>query len=217
MKTPPEDHDLIRWLDGEMSAADRGRFEARLAADPALKAEADMMQRLSADLRTHLPAEMPVPYGDFFNNQIQVRLAQDENQQLSPRATPKGWLGWVRLPWLAPVALAALVAVAGLMTLPKGGAPAGGGDTFVHSIYVPNAGVQASSYHSADARATVLMLDGLEEMPADRKIVGFNITHGEVDQAVAATTLFDTQGKAVAVMSKDARNQPVLLTSSISH
>lgn len=195
-----------------MSAAERERFEARLSADPALKAEADLMQRLSADLRAHLPAEMPVPYGDFFNNQIQVRLAQEENQQVRPQAAA-GWFSWLRLPWLAPAALAAIVAVAALTTLQKG-VPAGGSDTFVHSIYVPNSAVHASSYHSADAQATVLMLDGLEEMPADRKIVGFNITRAEMDQAVAATTLFDAEDKAVAVMSKDARNQPVLLTSS---
>lgn len=213
MKTPPEDHDLLRWLDGEMSAAERERFESRLSADPALKAEAELMQRLSADLRMHLPAELPVPYGDFFNNQIQLRLTQEENQQVRPQAAVKGWFSWVRLQWLTPAALAAVVALAALTAWQKG-APMAGSDTYVHSIYVPNSGVQARSFHSADAKATVLMLEGLEEMPADRKIVGFNITHSETDQSVAATTLFDAEDKAVAVISKDARSQPVLLTSS---
>lgn len=214
MKTPPEDHDLLRWLDGEMSAAERERFDARLAADPALKAEADMMQRLSADLRTHLPAEMPVPYGDFFNSQIQRRLTQEEDQAPVRAPASAGWLSWLRLQWLAPVGLAAVVIAAGLTTLKQDGVSVGGSDTYVHSIYVPNTAVHASTYHSADAKATVLMLDGLEEMPADRKIVGFNITRGEVDQDVAATTLFDAEDNAVAVISKDARSQPVLLTSS---
>lgn len=195
-----------------MSAAERERFDARLAADPALKAEAGMMQRLSADLRTHLPAELPVPYGDFFNSQIQRRLSQEQEQPAQVPAAA-GWLGWLRLQWLAPLGLAAVVIAAGLTTL-KQGAPAGGSDTYVHSIYVPNTAVHASTYHSMDAKATVLMLDGLEEMPADRKIVGFNITRGEMDEAVAATTLFDAEDNAVAVISKDARSQPVLLTSS---
>ena len=63
MKTPPEaeDHDLIRWLDGEMTPAERERFAARLEADAALKSEVEMMRRMSADLRAHLPLEMPVP------------------------------------------------------------------------------------------------------------------------------------------------------------
>jgi anti-sigma-K factor RskA len=212
MKTPTEDHDLLRWLDGEMSAAEKAAFESRLAADPALKAEAELMQRLSADLRTHLPAEMPVPYADFFNSQIQVRLAQDENQQLSAPAA-EGWFGWLRKPWLTPAFAAAAIAMAAL-TMWQNGAPSEGTDSLVNSIYVPNSAVKARSFHSDEAQATVLMLDGLEEMPADRKIVGFNIDRSEVDEAVAATTLFGTDGKAVAVMAKDARNQPLLLTST---
>ncbi len=212
MKTPTEDHDLLRWLDGEMSAAEKAAFEARLTADPALKAEAELMQRLSADLRTHLPAEMPVPYADFFNSQIQVRLSQDENQQLSAPAA-EGWFGWLRKPWLTPAFAAAAIAMAAL-TMWQNGAPSEGTNSLVNSIYVPNSAVQARAFHSDEAQATVLMLDGLEEMPADRKIVGFNIGRSEVDEAVAATTLFGADGKAVAVMAKDARNQPLLLTST---
>lgn len=212
MKTPPEDHDLLRWLDGEMSAAEKAAFESRLTTDPALKAEAEMMQHLSADLRAHLPAEMPVPYADFFNSQIQVRLAQEENQQLSAPAA-EDWFGWLRKPWLTPAFAAAAIAMAAL-TMWQNGAPSEGADSLVHSIYVPNSAVQARSFHSDEAQATVLMLDGLEEMPADRKIVGFNIGRSEVDEAVAATTLFGADGKAVAVMAKDARNQPLLLTST---
>ncbi len=212
MKTPTEDHDLLRWLDGEMSAAQKAAFDSRLASDPALKAEAELMQRLSADLRTHLPAEMPVPYADFFNSQIQVRLAQEENKQLSV-PTAEGWFGWLRKPWLTPAFAAAAIAMAAL-TMWQNGAPSEDADSLVNSIYVPNSAVQARSFHSDEARATVLMLDGLEEMPADRKIVGFNIDRSEVDEAVAATTLFGSDGKAVAVMAKDARNQPLLLTST---
>ena len=48
MKTPPEDHDLIRWLDGEMDVAERTAFERRLESDAALRAEAQELQRLSA-------------------------------------------------------------------------------------------------------------------------------------------------------------------------
>lgn len=211
MNTPPEDYELLRWLDGEMNEAETAAFEARLAADPALKAEADLMKRLSSDLRSHLPAEMPVPYADFFNSQIQVRLAQEENSQPAP-VVSEGWFGWLRLPWLTTAFAAAALALAGLAAWQNSTLESQ--DELVHSIYVPKAGVQARSFHSSDAQATVLVLDGLEDMPADRKIVGFNISHGEVDEAMAATTLFDDHGRAVAVMSKDARNQPLLLTTT---
>jgi hypothetical protein len=50
-------------------------------------------------------------------------------------------------------------------------------------------------------------------MPADRKIVGFHIERSESDQEVATTTLYGEQGQIVAVMAKDARNQPRLLSA----
>ncbi len=206
MKTPSEDHDLIRWLDGEMTDAERVSFSARLDADPALKAEVGMMQRMSTDLRSHLPAEMPVPYGDFFNSQIQIRLAQDE--PLIPEVRTS-WLDWFRLPTV--ITAAAAVIIAGFMIMQKGPAA---GDSVVHSIYVPNPSVQARTFHSKEAQATVLMLDGVEAMPADRKIVGYQIQRSETDQEVATTTLFGERGEVVLVVSKDAHNQPRLLSAT---
>lgn len=205
MKTPSEDHDLIRWLDGEMNEAERSRFTARLEADPSLKAEVEVMQRLSADLRAHLPDEMPVPYADFFNSQIQVRIAQEET--LSLPAAQRSWLDWFRLPTL--LTATAAIAIAGY-TIWQQSAPAG--NSFVHSIYAPNPAVKAHTFHSEAAQATVLMLDGVEEIPADRKIVGYHIERSETDQEIAATTLYGERGEVLLVVTKDARNQPRLLT-----
>jgi hypothetical protein len=208
MKTPSENHDLIRFLDGEMSDAECASFEARMAADPKLKSEVTMMQRMSADLRTHLPAEMPVPYADFFNSQIQVRIAQEEPVTLP--AASSSWFDWLRIPTLATAAAA--VAIGGFMILQKQEQPSN--NSVVHSIYVPNPSVQARSFHSDEAQATVLILDGVEAMPADRKIVGFHIERTESDQEVATTTLFGASGQILAVVSKDARNQPRLLSAN---
>ncbi|MCX6857766.1 MAG: hypothetical protein NTV80_23015 [Verrucomicrobia bacterium] len=207
MKTPSEDHDLIRFLDGEMSDAERASFQARMDADPMLKSEVQMMQRMSADLRTHLPAEMPVPYADFFNSQIQVRISQEEPITLP--AVRASWFDWIRIPTL--MTAAAAVAIGGFMVLQKQTTQTG--NSVVHSIYVPNPSVQARTFHSEDAQATVLILEGVEAMPADRKIVGFHIERSESDQEVATTTLYGAQGQIVAVMAKDARNQPRLLSA----
>ncbi|MCW0218557.1 MAG: hypothetical protein OJI67_09570 [Prosthecobacter sp.] len=213
MKTPPEDHDLIRWLDGEMNAAERERFTSRLDADPALKAEADLMQRLSTDLRANLPAEMPVPFGDFFNSQIQVRIAQEELSENAGSTKQASWLDWFRLPGFATIStVVAAVIVAGVMILQQPPTAA----SVVLSTYAPSQGVQVSSYHSTDAHATVLMLTGLEDVPADRKIVGYHIERSETDQAVAATTLYGERGEVVLVVAKDARNQPRLLAAANS-
>lgn len=209
MKTPSEDHDLIRFLDGAMSDAERASYEARMAADPMLKSEVEVMQRMSADLRAHLPAEMPVPYADFFNSQIQVRIAQEEPVAL-PTARAS-WFDWLRIPTL--MTAAAAVAIGGFMIV-QNQAPLANGNSVVHSIYVPNPSVQARSYHSDDAQATVLILEGVEAMPADRKIVGFHIERTETDQEVATTTLYGESGQVLAVVAKDARNQPHLLSAN---
>lgn len=211
MKTPSEDHDLIRWLDGEMNAAELASFTARLESDPALKSEAEMMQRMSSDLRSSLPAEMPVPFGDFFNSQIQMRIAKEEAAAPESRESRASWMDWFRLPGFATLAaVSAAVVIAAVMIIQQ--SPSG--DSYVLSTYAPNQKVQVNSYHSAEARATVLMLDGLEELPADRKIVGYHIERSETDQAVAATTLYGDRGEVVLVVSKDARNQPRLLAAA---
>ncbi len=206
MKTPSEDHDLIRWLDGEMNEIESSRFAARLESDPALKAEVAIMQRLSADIRTHLPAEMPVPYGDFFNSQVQVRLAQEET---SPLPTVRSsWMDWFRLPTL--LTATAAIAIAGYAIWQQ--ASPEDDNSLVHSIYAPNPEVKAHSFHSEAAQATVLMLDGVEEIPADRQIVGYHIKHSETDQEIAATTLYGERGEVLLVVTKDARNQPRLIS-----
>jgi len=206
MKTPPEDHDLIRWLDGEMNPAERTRFAARMDADPALKAEAEAMQRISTDLRAHLPVEMPLPYADFFNSQIQVRIAQEE--VLSHEPGHRTWLDWLRMPTL--VAATAAVAIAGMIIWQQGAQ----GGSVVLSTYAPDPAVQARSFHSEEAGATVLMLDGLEDMPADKKFVTFRIKHTENDHEAATTTLYGLHDEPLLVVAKDARNQPRLLAAT---
>lgn len=212
MKTPTEDHDLIRWLDGEMNSAEKALFSERLASDPELKAEAEFMQRMSADLRANLPAEMPVPFGDFFNSQIQMRISQEEPEADHVEAgTRASWLDWFRMPGFATTAaVTAAVVIGAVWILQQPSA----GVSLVLSTYAPNQSVQVSSYHSAEAEATILMLNGLEELPADRKIVGYHIERSETDQAVAATTLYGERGEVVLVVAKDARNQPRLIAAA---
>ncbi|HEY1084514.1 MAG TPA: hypothetical protein VGE29_19765 [Prosthecobacter sp.] len=211
MKTPPEDHDLIRWLDGEMNAAESERFAARLESDAELKAEAAQMQRLTADLRASLPREMPVPYGDFFNSQIQMRISQVEEPEPAVAGERRSWLDWFRLPGFATAgAVAAAAVVAAVMILQQ--SPTASSQ--VLSSYAPSQSVQVNAFHSSDAQATVLLLNGLEELPADRKIVGYHIERSETDAQVAATTLYGDTGEVVLVVTKDARNQPRLLAAA---
>jgi len=172
MKTPPEDTDLLRWLDDEMTPLERERFAARLSVEPALRREAEALQTLSRSLREHLPSEMAVPHADFFNSQIQVRLAR-ETPGTERRRGAGAWLAWFRLPRLAVAA--ALVLLTAVLVRPPAGS-----DSRVLATYTPDPGVHASTHFSEAAEATVLLLEGLEEMPAERPLVGFR--QGAADQ-----------------------------------
>lgn len=181
MKTPIEDHELTRWLDEELPPADRARFEARLESDISLKAEVDAFQKLRADLRACLPSDMPVPHADFFNSQIQVRIAQMETEETGSRAphgAAAGWFSWLRLPTFATAAAAVIAVTAAAVWIWNAESPKGDREdlaqitTSVENTYTPNPAVQIHSFHSNAADATVLMLDGLDEIPANMLLAG---------------------------------------------
>lgn len=212
MKPPSESHDLIRWLDGEITEAEHASFEERLKHDSVLAREARELRSLSQGIRAHLPAEMPVPHADFFNSQIQVRIAQMERTESRGRVgSAFSWLDWLRQPWLATAGVAAL-AVLGFFLLRTGDSESG--QSLILSSYTPNTQVHARTFHDDSAQATVLMLDGLDDVPADRKISGFNVHRSEMEPKLAATTLLDVKGSRLLMISRDAAGNPQFWTTT---
>ena len=209
MKTPPDENQIVRWLDGEMTATEKSAFEVYLASDPALRAELDSMCKLGETLRQNLPVERPLPHADFFNSQIQVRIANEEmdsKRGIRQEAGAAGWFSWFTMPKFA---FAAALLVLGLtMAFWQTGS---GMSTTVVSSYAPNPEVQARAFHSTEANATVIMLDGLASLPADRKIVGHHVHRTESDASVATTTLFSESGEILLVLAKGADSHPQMI------
>ncbi len=212
MKLPSEseEHDLIRWLDGEMTATERAAFEERLKQDPALAREAQQMRALSASLRTHLPAEMPVPHADYFNTQVEVRITQmalDEARAKQASFNFAGLLQWLRQPWFAAAGATALAVLGFVLLRPDSSSAT---ESTILSSYTPNIHVQARTYHDNAADATVLMLDGLDAVPAEKKVSGINIHRSETEPELASTTMYDAHGTAVLMISRDALGNPLI-------
>lgn len=209
MKQPSEEHDLIRWLDGEMSETERTAFEKSLEQDASLAKEARSMRALSDTLRAHLPAEIRVPHGDYFNTQIGVRITQMALDVARAKQAGTSWgsvLQWIRQPWFALAGATALAVLSFTMLNPSG---ADSTQSRILSSYTPNIHVQAHAYHDNNADATVLMLDGLDAVPAAKKVSGIRVHHSEVEPELAATTMFDDQGSALLQISRDALGNPV--------
>lgn len=210
MKHPSEEHDLIRWIDGEMNETERAAFEQRLKEDPVLTTEARQMRALSDSLRAHMPADMRVPHADYFNTQIGVRISQLALDDTKARQTGTNWSGvlqWLRQPWFALAGTAALAILGVILLRPDTGAAS---ESLILSSYTPNTHVQARTYHDNNADATVLMLDGLDAVPAERKISGINIQRSELEPELASTTMYNGQGNAVLMISRDALGNPLI-------
>lgn len=216
MKPPSEDHDLIRWLDGEMTAAECAAFEERLKQDPVLAKDAQELRALSAGIRAHLPASMDVPHADFFNSQIQVRIAQLETDDVrAKRLAPSAWASlffWLRQPWLTAAGAVALAILGFVMLRP--GVEGSASESSILSSYTPNSSVHARTFHDAGADATVLMLDGLDAIPAERKISGVHAVRSEWEPEVASTTLYDAHGASLLSISSDALGHPLIWSKS---
>lgn len=209
MKPTSDEELLARWLDGELNDAERASFEARLEAEPSLRAEAEAMKQISTAMQEGFQRQVEIPHADFFNSQIQERIEElrREEAKASPVSDvlPGGMFGWFAKKWIIAGAAALCLMIAALQLGQSGNA------TVVLSTYAPNNAIRANAYHSDDADATVLMLDGLAAVPADRKLVGFQVHRSETDQEVAMTTLFDHEGSVLLVLAKDARNQPRMI------
>ena len=210
MKPPSEEHDLIRWIDGEMNETERTAFEERLKQDPVLAKEARQMRELSTNIRAHLPAEMRVPHADYFNTQIEVRITQMALDEARAKQSSPGrgaMFQWLRQPWFALAGTAALAVLGFFLMNPATGDAS---ESMIISSYTPNTHVQARTYHDSAADATVLMLDGLDAVPAERKVSGINIQRSEVEPELASTTMFDSHGTPVLMISRDALGNPMI-------
>lgn len=205
MKTPDEQL-LARWLDGELSAEDTSRFEAMMAADPALREEAQAMRQIGLALRDHVSMEREVPHADFFNSQIQERItdiqrAEQRSHASAASTASGGWFSWLRMPW-AIAGVAAALALA--FVISRDDRPT----TQVLSFYTPNPEIQASAYRNDAADATVLLLEGLDSIPAEQNIAGINVHHSERQANEGVTTLLDQQGSVLLVMSPQGAQLP---------
>ena len=206
MNTNLEEQELTRWLDGEMTAAELASFEARLASDPALRLEAEAMRQLCADVKAYFPVVADVPHPDFFNNQVMERISELERADRRQESKRSPWFAWLTRPWLALAGAAAVLLIVGHFVFSDDMDPENA--TTLLNTYAPDNEIQTRTYHSKDANATILELDGLEEIPEDSNVVGFKASRSESIRNVAQAKAFSRGDKALAVLAMNDELTP---------
>lgn len=207
MKPMPDENQVARWLDEEMQPAEREAFASRLKDHESLKADLESLQKLRDALRTNIPAGREVPHADFFNAEIQTRISREPTHDTGARTRrvqAPGWRDWLRLPWLAATAAAVILGVLIWQTRTPGPA----NTSLILSSYVPNPGIHAQVIQLPDAGAVVLVLDGLAEIPADHKIVGFEDHQTRTDPQFATTSLYSRGGDVLVELGQDTGHPP---------
>lgn len=200
MKTPEPNERLHRFIDEAMNDAERVTFATEVEQNPALADEFAKLKLVSGMIRDHVAVERPVPNADFFNSQIQERIAAEQRatRRTQERRSGAAWLGWFFKPW----ALAGAAAVVALGIFGSRQLSPSLKTEIVHT-YTPDPSVRATSIYNSGADATVITLDGLAVMPDDHEITALRVHHSESDPELAATTFYDAAGNVLLVLNSD--------------
>ncbi len=179
MKTKPDDITLTRWMDGELDGEPLHRVEAWAQEHPELLAERDAIQAMNASIRTHVPDSIEPPYPDFFNQRILRAIEEDQMATTAPqdvknRAKSRGFWQWLSLPIAACAMALCFYLGTQVSDEPPSQNPPVVVTTPVHtpSVYTPDGAVQANMFQTADAKAVVILLEGLDDIPDDFEIAG---------------------------------------------
>jgi hypothetical protein len=169
MNTKLDETILACWLEDELQGVELAAFEASIQGDADLLARRKEVRQWRRTLAATLPAVLEPPYPEFFNQRIERAIREQvPRPSLEPAQAPF-WRAW----WMPATALAGMVLAfwAGTLT---GEAPPGVTRSVpapvpvaepVPSVYTPERGVDAEWFSSADAAATVIVLEGVEAIP----------------------------------------------------
>ena len=168
----PFEEQFTAWVDGKLTGPELAAFERELGQHPEAAGDRVEAQKLGSFLRGNSTAPK-LTNEDFFNLQIQQRIAADRPREKSG-GSGAGWFWSLpRLVWAG----AACLLVAGVMfkTLIPTGSSVSDADTSPYFAQVVESwtsepGVSANTVYNAKDNVTVLWLDGLDYIPASYQL-----------------------------------------------
>ena len=192
MNINPDETRLALWLEDELHGEELAAFEATLADRPELHAAREEARRWRDMMFAALPSSEEPPYPEFFNHRVARSIRELDAK---PAATPKPAGGFSWRAWFMPLAACAGMVMAfwlggkrtgGVPEIDVTGAPRAIPVDPV--FYTPENGVSAEWFASAEASATVIVLNGVEAIPdaTDFSETVYLNRHREIDSTAAA-------------------------------
>ena len=166
----PFEEQFTAWADGKLSGPELAAFEKELEQHPEALAERDAALKLGAMLRGN-PTAPKLANADFFNLQIQQRIAADRPREKAA-GSGAGWFWSLpRLAWAGAACL--LIAGAMFKTLIPTGSTVSEADPYFAQVvesWTSEPGVSAITVYNPKDNVTVLWLDGLDYIPASYEL-----------------------------------------------
>jgi hypothetical protein len=170
MNTNPDEAKLALWLDDELVGEELASFE-RWACTQAEHVAARAQTRQWRDLiASNLPVSEELPFPDFFNHRVAQAIREQNPQNVVHKTSISSKAYWRR--FFLPIAACAGMVLTffmgksshfGSQEIDVAGAPRA--IPVEQIVYSPETGVNAELFASANASATVIVLDGVKAIP----------------------------------------------------
>ena len=170
----PDESTIQNWLKGELEGNELKQMEA-WAEENAAELEAKMgWDALGDEISQALPSEQEPPYADFFNERVKHHAVELVETSPATKAAPL----WKRFNWiLTPAAMAGMAFCFYLGTrIDQDVATTEQSAAVLEDVYTPASGVHSEVLHSGGI--TVIVLDGLDEIPDTLDIASGETGHG---------------------------------------
>ena len=174
MNKQPDETTITLWIDGELEGEELRRVEAWAQEHPELLAERDAIRAMNAEIREAVPASVEPPYADFFNQRILRHIEEEQHSQSATSATgaKRSFLQWFAVPAAAAAMLLCFYIGTRVSEPATNVSPSVVSVATVPTVYTPDGNVSADMFRATDVDATVIVLNGLDDIPDDIEMVG---------------------------------------------
>lgn len=172
MKTPPDETTLTLWMDGLLEGEELQQMEAWAQQHPELLAEREAIQSMCQDIKSTVPNSVEPPYPDFFNQRIMNAIKEETPAPThAVEKNSNGFWKWLAAP-LAAGAMALCFYLGTQASTPEVSTANHTATLAAPTVYTPDNGVQANIFVDDTQAATVIVIEGLQDIPDDLGMAG---------------------------------------------